>query len=476
MSSTSDDEQNAPTADVDDAVEQEHGDSHSPHQQQDHDNESEENFAEEAEGEGEEEEELGGDGDLTAAGTAAQEEQQEYDEEQFTHDVDQEEEQQEEEQGAEEEEQEEEESSTVDHAAADGGELASPVFAKVTYEYTAQKSDELSMKEGDIIIVTKKPAEGGWWFGQLATESGWFPMDFVTHIDEEQVKQFIMKQQQTTVRKATLSSSTNNAGSEAAGSGPGTPTMSKQAAMAEMAVLQQELKDLESKRSHLQQEIHKDREQRTKYIRLAKSELASSVLPLPNGIYTPAAPIDGPASAATLSFSCDVFARDLLRCCGRLSASIDADAHIQAELAPNLMEALTQLPPELQTTLKDDKWGDRLLDSLRNVTNPLMNLTANTDHVPYSTVHDLFIVLSQQLSAASKPPSAPPAAAPPPPPATKPSLPLSEVDSTASSEDSPRRTRTSSSSSKKKSKKDKAGKDKDKEKEKSKDKKKSAVS
>jgi hypothetical protein len=358
--------------------------------------------------------------------------------------------------------------------------LASPLFAKVTYEYAAQKSDELSMKEGDIIIVTKKPSEGGWWFGQLATESGWFPQDFVAPIDEDEVKQFIMKQQQTAVRKATLSSSGAHP-ADGAGSGPGTPTLSKQAAMAEMAVLQQELKELESKRTQLQQEIHRDREQRTKYIRLAKSELASSVLPLPNGLYTPSVPIDGPASAATLSFSCDVFARDLLRCCGRLSASIDADAHIQVELAPNLMEALTQLPPELQSLNKEDKTVDRLLDALRNVTNPLMNLTANTDHVPYSTVHDLFVELAGQLSTATKPPSAPPSAAPPPPPPTaKPSLPLSEVDAVGSSEDSPGRTKSSSSSSssKKKSKKDKSGKDKDKDKDKerSKEKKKSAVS
>lgn len=268
----------------------------------------------------------------------------------------------------------------------------------MTYPYSAQKADELELKEGEIIIVATNPApEGGWSFGRLGTESGWFPDDFVTAIDEDEVKQFIIKQQLQIARKSTLASSSGSAGSGGASS-PSTPSLSKQAAMAEMALLQQELKELEHQRTLLQQEVHRERETRSRCLRLAKADLAAGLLPFPNSLFAPQCSIDGPDSAFSLSFSSDVFARDLLRCCTRLATSIDADAALQAELAPQLLETLSRLPSELQVVfVKEDKWLERVCSAVREVSNPLVHMSANTDAGPLQALSDLLLILSQQL-------------------------------------------------------------------------------
>nr|XP_023654093.1 SH3 domain-containing kinase-binding protein 1 isoform X3 [Paramormyrops kingsleyae] len=53
-------------------------------------------------------------------------------------------------------------------------------FCKVLFPYEAQNEDELSIKEGDIVvIITKECADTGWWLGELNGKQGVFPDNFV---------------------------------------------------------------------------------------------------------------------------------------------------------------------------------------------------------------------------------------------------------------------------------------------------------
>ncbi|TPX62632.1 hypothetical protein PhCBS80983_g00242 [Powellomyces hirtus] len=49
-----------------------------------------------------------------------------------------------------------------------------------TYPYTADKNDELSFVEGQVIRVVRQ-VDGGWWEGQLGQQVGWFPAN---HVEE----------------------------------------------------------------------------------------------------------------------------------------------------------------------------------------------------------------------------------------------------------------------------------------------------
>ena len=53
--------------------------------------------------------------------------------------------------------------------------------AVVKFNYDAQDDDELSLKVGDIISVLSEEEEG-WWKGQLADKTGFFPSTFVALI------------------------------------------------------------------------------------------------------------------------------------------------------------------------------------------------------------------------------------------------------------------------------------------------------
>lgn len=62
------------------------------------------------------------------------------------------------------------------------------VEAVVEYDYTAQESDELTIRKGDVIReIIKKP--GGWWEGTLRDKRGMFPDNFVTVILKDKVSQ-----------------------------------------------------------------------------------------------------------------------------------------------------------------------------------------------------------------------------------------------------------------------------------------------
>lgn len=59
---------------------------------------------------------------------------------------------------------------------------ARPMPARPTvtalYDYDAATDDELSFKEGDVIVVVQKDS-GGWWEGELRGKRGWIPANYV---------------------------------------------------------------------------------------------------------------------------------------------------------------------------------------------------------------------------------------------------------------------------------------------------------
>ena len=58
--------------------------------------------------------------------------------------------------------------------------------AKVIYSYHAQNEDELSLTEGQIIIVTDQKLEDpGWWKGELNNRTGVFPDNFVELLPDD---------------------------------------------------------------------------------------------------------------------------------------------------------------------------------------------------------------------------------------------------------------------------------------------------
>ncbi|XP_033635307.1 SH3 domain-containing kinase-binding protein 1-like isoform X3 [Asterias rubens] len=61
--------------------------------------------------------------------------------------------------------------------------------AKVTFSYEAQHSDELELKEGDIVtIIDRDAADSGWWLGEVDGRKGVFPDNFVTMLPPEKEK------------------------------------------------------------------------------------------------------------------------------------------------------------------------------------------------------------------------------------------------------------------------------------------------
>lgn len=55
---------------------------------------------------------------------------------------------------------------------------ASVQHAKCTFDYDAVNDDELSLKTGDVLVVTKMEEEG-WWEGEFNGKRGVFPSNFV---------------------------------------------------------------------------------------------------------------------------------------------------------------------------------------------------------------------------------------------------------------------------------------------------------
>ena len=53
-----------------------------------------------------------------------------------------------------------------------------PTYVVAMYDFEAVNSDELNIREGDRILVTKRD-DSGWWEGTLNGRSGMFPANYV---------------------------------------------------------------------------------------------------------------------------------------------------------------------------------------------------------------------------------------------------------------------------------------------------------
>lgn len=67
----------------------------------------------------------------------------------------------------------------------DSPNLSAAVRAKALYDYEAQRPDELSLSTGVQLEVLQQTQEGGWWFGRLNQQEGWFPANYVELLAEE---------------------------------------------------------------------------------------------------------------------------------------------------------------------------------------------------------------------------------------------------------------------------------------------------
>jgi len=62
-------------------------------------------------------------------------------------------------------------------------------LARSLYDFVASRSDELSLSEGDVVVVTSRTPNGdedGWWLGQLGGKTGLFPTNYVEECKQEE--------------------------------------------------------------------------------------------------------------------------------------------------------------------------------------------------------------------------------------------------------------------------------------------------
>lgn len=72
-------------------------------------------------------------------------------------------------------------------------------MAKANYEFNAESKNELSLKKGDIIKVTKRIDEG-WWVGICNGRNGMFPSNYVSVIDDNKVSKNDIKNLNSTLK------------------------------------------------------------------------------------------------------------------------------------------------------------------------------------------------------------------------------------------------------------------------------------
>lgn len=58
---------------------------------------------------------------------------------------------------------------------------------KAIYDFTPQREDELSFKQGDLLNIHSKE-ENGWWFGELNGQKGHFPSTYVVEVSPDSDK------------------------------------------------------------------------------------------------------------------------------------------------------------------------------------------------------------------------------------------------------------------------------------------------
>ena len=52
-------------------------------------------------------------------------------------------------------------------------------MVEALYDWNAVQPDDLAMNKGDIITITRRQENDGWWEGELNGEMGYFPSNYV---------------------------------------------------------------------------------------------------------------------------------------------------------------------------------------------------------------------------------------------------------------------------------------------------------
>ncbi|KIJ54796.1 hypothetical protein M422DRAFT_200705 [Sphaerobolus stellatus SS14] len=76
----------------------------------------------------------------------------------------------------------------VDQAGYDQTHYLTGVFCRALYDYQSNDASSLSFHRGDIIEVLTQ-LESGWWDGLLNDERGWFPSNYVSIMNEQDLEQ-----------------------------------------------------------------------------------------------------------------------------------------------------------------------------------------------------------------------------------------------------------------------------------------------
>ncbi|KAG5519994.1 hypothetical protein PMAC_001070 [Pneumocystis sp. 'macacae'] len=62
-------------------------------------------------------------------------------------------------------------------------------FVRALYDFNSPELSSLKFSAGDIIVVLNK-LENGWWDGVLGDKRGWFPSNYVEHLEENEINEF----------------------------------------------------------------------------------------------------------------------------------------------------------------------------------------------------------------------------------------------------------------------------------------------
>lgn len=85
------------------------------------------------------------------------------------------------------------------------------ILARVLFDFEGAQSDDLSLKEGEIVEIIDKD-ESGWWIGKIDNRKGEFPFNYVQLLTEDEAKAYFQEHSNSST-DASSSSSTNNTNS-----------------------------------------------------------------------------------------------------------------------------------------------------------------------------------------------------------------------------------------------------------------------
>eukprot|EP00088_Acartia_fossae_P068401 TRINITY_DN8673_c1_g1_i5.p1 TRINITY_DN8673_c1_g1~~TRINITY_DN8673_c1_g1_i5.p1 ORF type:complete len:613 (-),score=149.34 TRINITY_DN8673_c1_g1_i5:499-2337(-) len=63
--------------------------------------------------------------------------------------------------------------------------MTDSIKVRAIFKFKGTNNDELKFKKGDIITLTQKKEEGGWWEGTLDGKTGWFPSNYVEEVTDK---------------------------------------------------------------------------------------------------------------------------------------------------------------------------------------------------------------------------------------------------------------------------------------------------